>query len=72
MTINIYTVQHWSKVEREVEPRPEARSAHPTICLGYGGDHPHLLVLGGYGDGLRTLYDVWLLDIQSMKWKEVR
>ena len=47
------------------------RSFHAAVCLGYGGDHPKLLVIGGYGNR-RALNDVWMLDLQSRRWKEVR
>ena len=47
------------------------RSYHAAVCLGYGGDHPKLLVIGGNGNG-RALNDVWMLDLQSRRWKEVR
>ena len=46
------------------------RSYHAAVCLGYGGDHPKLLVIGGRGPG-KTLNDVWMLDLQSRRWKEV-
>ena len=37
----------------------------------YGGDHPQLLVTEG-DDGTTFLSDVWLLDLQSGRWREVR
>ena len=48
------------------------RSAHTAVCLGYGGDHPQLLVIGGSNDDFEALSDVWLLDLRSGKWREVR
>ena len=42
------------------------------MCLGYGGDHPHLLVTGGLGADYKVLKDAWILDMQSVKWREVR
>ena len=47
------------------------RCYHAAVCLGYGGDQPKLLVIGGRGPG-KTLNDVWMLDLQSRRWKEVR
>ena len=66
-------MQHWSKVEHPVgEPCPVGRSAHAAVCLGYGGDHPQLLVIGGKDADDHVLGDAWLLDVQSGKWREVR
>ena len=49
------------------------RRGHAAVCLGYGGDSPQLLVIGGFGVGGKVLNDVWILDIQqSGKWREVR
>ena len=64
-------MQHWSKVEHPVgEPRPVGRSTHATVCLGYGGDHPQLLVIGGW-DGRKAFKDVWMLEVESGHWREV-
>ena len=50
-----------------------ARVGHAAVCLGYGGDHSHLLVIGGGNEELKTVPgDAWMLDIQSGKWKEVQ
>ena len=66
-------MQHWSRLDiKEGEPCPVKRSGHAAVCLGYGGDHPQLLVTGGSGGGNKVLSDVWILDIQSRRWKEVR
>ena len=48
------------------------RSLHATVCLGYGGDHPQLLVTGGIGRDNSILSDVWLLDVESRRWRDVR
>ena len=53
------------------EPHPIERSAPAAVCLGYGGDHPQLLVIGGLGSVDRVLGDAWLLDVQSGKCGEV-
>ena len=69
----VFFLQHWSKVEHLVgEPCPVGRSSHATVCLGYGGDCPQLLVIGGLAADNKTLGDAWLLDVQSGKWREVR
>ena len=68
-----YTVlfmQHFSKMDTQGESCPE-RYYHAAVCLGYGGDHPQLLVTGGIGS-VNILSDVWLLDVQSGRWREVR
>ena len=54
------------------EPCPVGRSFHAAVCLGYGGDHPQLLVIGGKDADDHVLGDAWLLDMQSRKWIEVR
>ena len=53
-------------------PQPVERQNHGACCLNYGEDHPKLLISGGlneYGDVLR---DMWILDVNSGKWTEVR
>ena len=50
---------------------PEGRSSHSAACLGYGSDHPQLLVTGGTSI-VGLLGDAWILDFQSVKWREVR
>ena len=47
------------------------RDDHAACCLGYAGDHTHLLVIGGRR-GNKTLKDLWLFDYSLKKWKEVR
>ena len=53
------------------EPRPVKRSLHAACCLNYGQDHPQLLVYGGADDGSKTLGDMWMLDVDTVKWAEV-
>ena len=66
-------MQHWSRLDiKEGETCPVVRSEHAAVCLGYGGDHPQLLVTGGIGGDNKVLSDVWILDIQSRRWREVR
>ena len=64
-------MQHWSKLHYAEGPCPEGRMWHAAVCLGYGGDHPQLLVTGGLGNGSKVLSDVWMLDVESRRWKEV-
>ena len=66
-------MQHWSRLDiKEGEPCPAVRSDHAAVCLGYGRDHPQLLVTRGRGGGNKVLRDVWILDIQSRRWRKVR
>ena len=65
-------MQHWSKLDGDTgEPWPVGRRSHAAVCLGLGGDHPHLLVTGGWVAGLKTLDDAWALDVRSWRWREV-
>ena len=73
MHVHYYLMQHWSKLRcQEGEPCPMERSSHAAVCLGYGGDHPHLLVTGGVDKNDTVLSDAWILDLQSLRWREVR
>ena len=61
----------------KVEPRdgelwPVERSSHAACCLGYAGDHIHLLIYGGVSNDDKVLNDMWLFDVSLKKWKEVR
>ena len=51
---------------------PEARGHHSACCLNTGEDHPMVLVTGGVGKGIKALGDMWILDVDSGKWIEVR
>ena len=55
----------------EGEPWPVGRIRHAACCLGYAGDHIHLLVTGGGGRNGKVLKDVWLFNLSLKKWKEV-
>ena len=44
---------------------PKGRRALSSILITTSSG-PHLLVVGGY-----VVYDVWLLDINKRKWKEL-
>ena len=61
-----------TKVEPlEGEPWPVGRTDHAACCLGYAGDHIHLLVTGGIDRGGNVLKDVWLFNLSLKKWKKV-
>ena len=51
---------------------PVARSSHAAVCLNYGGDDPQFLVFGGWNDEKKVLGDVWILDLETRRWREVR
>ena len=68
---SVLFMQHFSKMDTQGESCPKERYLHAAVCLGYGGDHPQLLVTGGF-DGRSDLSEVWLLDVQSGRWREVR
>ena len=66
------SLQHWTKVGSQ--KRPPAKSSHTACCIAgplTGQEHPLLLVVGGYGDGLKVFSDVWLLDVDKEVWSEV-
>ncbi len=68
----VFSMQHWSELEYPVgEPCPVGRSTYAAVCLDYGGAHPQLLVTGGVGGGDKVLSDMWMLDVQSGRWREV-
>ena len=51
---------------------PEGRDEHGACCLNTGEDHSMVLVSGGVGKGGKVLGDMWILDVDSGKWTEVR
>ena len=59
-------------MDYEEGPCPVGRDGHATVCLGYGGHHPQLLVAGGVDDDKDVLGDVWIFDVESRRWREVR
>ena len=64
--------QEWTKLERaEGAPWPAERSSHAACCLNYGQDHPQVLVTGGADKNGNALSDMWILDVQSGRWREV-
>ena len=67
-----FVIQIITKLERqEREPWPVGRSDHAACCLGFGSQHPHLLVTGGLDNDDKTLRDAWLFDVTNRRWKEV-
>ena len=56
---------------REGEPWPAERGGHAACCLGYAGDHIHLLITGGVKRNENPLKDAWLFDLSLKRWKEV-
>ena len=53
-------------------PQPVERDYHGACCLNYGEDNPKLLISGGADEGYNVLGDMWILDVNSGKWTEVR
>ena len=47
------------------------RSNHAAVCLGFGGEHPQLLISGGLGNK-KVLNDLWILDVNTKKWRKVK
>ena len=67
---SVLFMQHFSKMDTQGESCPEGREDHAAVCLGYGGDHPQLLVTGGWRRD-DILSDVGMFDVQSGRWREV-
>ena len=72
IVLTCFAIQIITKLERqEEEPWPVERVSHAACCLGFGTQHPHLLVTGGVDNDDKTLGDAWLFDVNNRKWKEV-
>ena len=55
------------------DPWPVERIYPAACCLNYSDSHPTLMVHGGLVVGnFKVLGDLWLLDIDTGKWTEVR
>ena len=54
------------------EQWPEGRDNHAACCLNFGGAHPMVLVYGGLGTDYGVRGDMWILNVDSGKWTEVR
>ena len=50
---------------------PTARCYHAAVFIGHGGEKPQLVINGGWGAGNKVLNDVWIMDVQSGRWKKV-
>ena len=53
------------------EPWPVRRAGYAACCLNYGQDHPQLLVYGGVDNDVKTLGDLWTLNVDTVQWTEV-
>lgn len=51
------------------EKKPQGRRSHSTCLIS--GDHPSLMVIGGYGRSADVFSDAWLLDVTDASWSEV-
>ena len=47
------------------------RSGHAAVCIEHGGDRPQLMITGGVDACNIVLNDVWIMDVQSGRWKKV-
>ena len=47
------------------------RNYHAAVCIEHGGDRPQLVITGGLNAGGKALNDVWIMDVQSGRWKKV-
>ena len=68
-------LQEWTLLDVSGGPKPSARTHHTACCLVgplTGQEHPLLLVVGGIRRDHAALDDVWLLDIDGRRWKEVK
>ena len=69
---SILTTQVITKLSaRDGDPWPVGRVAHAACCLGFGSQHPHLLVTGGLDNDNNTLGDAWLFDVTNKRWMQV-
>ena len=53
------------------EPWPFNRAGHAACCLNYGKEGPQVLISGGVSRFNSIYKDMWLLDVNSGKWKQV-
>ena len=47
------------------------RSSPAAVCIEHGGDRTQLVIIGGLGASNKVLNDVWIMDVQSGRWKKV-
>ena len=50
---------------------PTTRTLHAAACIEHGGDRPQLVITGGQDTSNKVLNDVWIMDVQSGRWKKV-
>ncbi len=73
LLVSVLLLQTWRLVScKSSNQCPEGRHGHIATCLGYGGQHKYLLISGGFDSSYKTLHDLWLLDLQSGLWEQVR
>ena len=68
-------LQEWILLDVSGGRKPSGRSGHAACCLVgslTGQEHPLLVVMGGLDKASTILDDVWLLDIDGRRWKEVK
>ena len=53
-------------------PQPVGREYHGACCLNYREEHPKTLMSGGLKGFTNVQGDMWILDVNSGKWTEVR
>ena len=71
--VTVCLLQHWRKLNKSGGgPWPEERSRHAACCLNYGQEQPQILLIGGEDRTGNPLGDVWILDVNSGRWRKVR
>ena len=64
-------LQFWRKLDHaQGGPKPVGRSGHAAVCLE-SAEGSSLLITGGKDKDNNVLDDIWVLDLQSDRWKEV-
>ena len=63
-------LQHFTKLSPADTPGPIPRDSHASTIISTS-TQDHLLVMGGWGDGVGILSDCWILDPASRRWSEV-
>ena len=68
----IYLLQEATELPREEgEAWPMGRRYHAACCIGYNTESRHLLICGGVGNDKKALSDIWLLNVETKKWRQV-
>ena len=63
-------LQHFTKLSPTDTPGPKPRAYHASTIISTS-TQDHLLVMGGWDDGVGRLSDCWILDPASRRWSEV-